>query len=285
MSPQPQPPLPSVEIDLELARLKLLPSGEQTVLEGLPGSVVIRNRPATAGTIEVVNLNDASPLVELAVGVDGSFRGVVSGAVTDEFRLQASAYEKRSAPLDITARISGDAVETVQPSRPLACLTLEPAADLDFGETFVPKTLPLLLTSGCTAPVVLQDVKKRTGGSSWQVASPLPLTLAPGAKTTVNVVFTPAGAGVSREVLLLSFVSPETGTRPVSVRGLGSTDRCRGRSEQECVTLNSCRSAYASTCGCSCSTFAAADGKRYEAGAGCAACPATCFTYAACVAP
>ena len=60
---------------------------------------------------------------------------------------------------------------------------------------------------------------------------------------------------------------------------------CAAATEAQCVTMSSCRAGYVGICDCTCGVFTASGGKKYESGQGCAECPATCFTFAACATP
>lgn len=184
----------------------------QASLTGAPGSV------ANADVLWAVNLDlEAAPVV-VPVDADGSFGLFIPAVEGNEVRIQARAGDQRSAPLDLVMLLDGGVA--VAP-RPLAgCFVVAPELALPNTAVGATGAAVLRLEHTCAAPLQVDAVALRAASTDFAVSAPsLPLVLAPGEFVDVAIDFTPAGAGLREEVLLVEISQPEVDRRPITLFG------------------------------------------------------------------
>jgi hypothetical protein len=74
------------------------------------------------------------------------------------------------------------------------------------------------MTNGCTSDVVVSGLTLRLGSAAWAVAGALPITTPIGQTRSFDVTFT-AGVEPADDVLFVEISSPESGRRPLTLRG------------------------------------------------------------------
>ncbi len=212
-SPQPSPP-------------NLAPDGVFRAGDGndIMDGVLVAGRPGAVsppeGSVVAVNLDRLGPPVAEPVAADGSFGVIVEGDTEDEYRLQVRNGGARSAPLDVVGQRA--AIGFVPAPRPLAdCLTLAPAAELDFGDVPVgaPVVETVVITNDCGEEVILSATLR-------DPTAPFDLTLdrtsvPAGEVAQLSVRARPAAAGSVEAIAFVTAVSPSLDRRPLTlfVRG------------------------------------------------------------------
>jgi hypothetical protein len=212
VDPLPEPPGPGPELIGGFEGGVCTECDGQARLAGGPGSVL------DADSIWVVNLDRGAPPVVVPVADDGSFGLLLHAIEGDEIRIQARRDELRSTPRDLVVPLDG-ALEDAH--RPLAdCFVLPPElafADTDIGDT---TSQTVRIEHSCAAPLQLDAVVLRAPTSDYVVSAPaLPIVLAAGEFVDVAIDFSPPGAGLREEVLLVEVSQPEVDRRPITLFG------------------------------------------------------------------
>jgi hypothetical protein len=210
VDPLPEPPAPALVGDFDGG--VCIACDGQAGLSGGPGSV------RDADTLWAVNLDRDFPPVTVPVAADGSFGLFLPAVEGDEIRIQARRDDLRSAPLDLVMRMTGGVEEAPRPLSDCFVLPLElELADTAIGEV----TSDLVrVAHGCVAPLQVDAVVLRAPSSDFTVSVPaLPIVLAPGEFLDVAIDFSPPGAGLREEVLLIEVSQPEVDRRPITLFG------------------------------------------------------------------
>ena len=177
---------------------------------GRPGSI------EPGSEIWALNLDGAAPPVMATVAGDGSFDVLTDALLGHELRLQVRQGERRSPVLDL---VMGEAGPTVHA---LDCVQVSPPVELAFGEVAAgtTATLAVAVRNDCTAAVTLDSAGLRTAASALVVTPIAPGTIPVGDTIEIEVRFTPSGAGVIEEALLLQLSAPAD-RRAITVWGTG----------------------------------------------------------------
>jgi hypothetical protein len=122
VSPQPEPP--SVDVTRVTAELLV---DDAVRFVGASGAV-----SAGGATLSIASLESAAARTLAAVADDGRFEAVLAGRPGQTFRLQPVDGDRRGAAVDVVVPDRGGPVIPAAPPEG-ECLTVEPAAALDFG--------------------------------------------------------------------------------------------------------------------------------------------------------
>ena len=169
--------------------------------------------------LRALDLDVALPEAAVEVGADGRFTATVGGGLGHTYRLQAFAGGQRSEPLDvnyINGLTGGDGFARVD--APLGgCLLLDPA--LEIGPLAAGASAPLAIADRCPEDVVLSGFTLRLGSPAWAIAPAGPVTVPAGGERSFTVTFTPGPGDAPDDVLFVELEAPETGRRPLTLRG------------------------------------------------------------------
>lgn len=206
-SPQPSPPNLAPDSVSRGGNMADISDGVEIVAD--PGAVT----PAE-GSVVITNLDRPDPPVSEPVMPDGSFVVRIDGFPSDEYRIQIRNGGARSAPLDVR----GDLLEadlSVEPD-PLACLTLEPAFELDLGEARGGDEVTdvVVAHNDCASEVTLSAGVREPGAP---VAVTLPDPIAAGASAEVQIRVTAPASGQLEATLFVIATAPERDRRPLTL--------------------------------------------------------------------
>jgi hypothetical protein len=208
VSPQPEPP------GIDITRIVLDQAGANVVLQGSPGAVT-----PGASVLTSLDLSSTAPASSISVAADGSFSVTSSGALDDEYRLQAFADELRSEPVDVTGVmgfVAGGHVAAAP--RPLVdCFLLDPA--LELGPLAAGASAKVTMTNRCAGDVTVGGVTVRIG-SAWSVAAPaMPIVVPVQGTASFTATYAPHPGDALDDVVFVEISAPEVGRRPITLRG------------------------------------------------------------------
>lgn len=215
-TPVPEPPALDPP-DLEQVTLvvdSILPPTPETPFD-IAGDVGAAE-PGT--TIWIVNLDLPYPPWESVVGEDGSFLVSVLGEEGQELRIQLRQDDLRSDPLDVIIEniVNGARVSLADRE---GCITA--AAELDLGDAPVSETTTgsIVVANHCADDLVIERVESRRAMPDLAATPTLPLTIAPGTSSQIDIRFAPSEEGTFEEILFIFITSPVTERRSVTVFG------------------------------------------------------------------
>ncbi|MEJ7730362.1 MAG: hypothetical protein WKG00_14230 [Polyangiaceae bacterium] len=212
VDPLPEPPAPAPQLLGDFDGGVCSACDGQASVSGASGSVV------DADSVWAVNLDREAPPVVVPVASDGSFGLFLPAIEGDEIRIQARRDDLRSTPLDLVMLVAGGVDEAPRPLSDCFVLPLE----LAFADTAIGGLTAgsVRIEHGCAAPLQVDAVVLRAPSSDFSVSVPtLPIVLAPGEFLDVAIDFSPPGAGLREEVLLIEVSQPEVDRRPITLFG------------------------------------------------------------------
>jgi hypothetical protein len=188
----PEPP------SLDGGRIGPAPLGITVLTEPHAVSVAGARAAASAGSIvRVLNLDLDLPAVSATAAADGSFQTSVLASAGNELRFEALRDGQRSAPADFLYTSEGG--DQLTPSPRYDCLTLSPGFDVEVPPSGV---ATLQLSNQCSEPLTLAAPSFRSGGR-FQLATPLPLVIAPAAAGQLELRVAGGTPGAVEDVLFL----------------------------------------------------------------------------------
>ena len=192
-------------LDAELVSVQLVDGTTITILGG-PGAVSTAD-----ATVSVTNLDSTAPPERVSVAADGSFEANVEASVGDEVRILAWHDYLASDPVD--ARVGPDSLVPVD--RSTLCWHVEPTTHVWFVDTSVSD---VTISNACDAELVLSRVAPRREPGPFSVAD-APERLAVGAGASFTLAYSPSGAPLDEDVLLIETSTPEATRRPLTLVG------------------------------------------------------------------
>jgi hypothetical protein len=189
----------------DLVTVQSLGATTVTILGG-PGAVSTAD-----ATVSVTNLDSTAPAERVSVAADGSFEATIEAAVGNEVRIMAWHDHLASEPVD--ARLAADGFVSIDRSG--LCWHVEPLTHVWFVDT---TTASVSISNACDAELVLSRVAPRREPGAFSVADP-PERIAAGAEAAFTVAYSPSGAPLDEEVLLIEAAAPEAARRPLTLVG------------------------------------------------------------------
>lgn len=166
----------------------------------------------------IVNIDLFYPPWESLVGDDGSFQVEVLGDTGQELRLQLRSDDLRSVPVDVVLGSLVDGASMTRVERQ-ACVVM--ASELNLGEVSSGGVASgeIVVENHCSEEIVVDRTELRNPTPWLDVTSSMPLSIAPGSASEIEVSFSPSERGDVEEILSIIFSSPFSERRPLTVFG------------------------------------------------------------------